>query len=72
MENCMIDKQSPYVRLLLFSKRVLLVIVSETVEWAIGLSETVEWAIAREVAPAPRAVRTTNMAAVAISDFGDF
>ena len=36
-ENCMIDKQSPYVKLLLFSKRVLLVIVSETVEWAIAM-----------------------------------
>ena len=58
-----IDKQSPngnivrsisrvpYVKLLLFSKRVLLVIVSETVEWAIALSETVEWAIAMLVAP---------------------
>ena len=45
-ENCTIDKQSPYVKLLLFSKRVLLVIVSETVEWAIALSEAVEWAIA--------------------------
>ena len=44
-ENCTIDKQSPCVKLLLFSKRVLLVIVSETVEWAIALSETVEWAI---------------------------
>ena len=41
----MIDKQSPYVKLLLFSKRVLLVIVSETVEWTIALSETVEWAM---------------------------
>ena len=50
-ENCTIDKQSPYVKLLLFSKRVLLVIVSETVEWAIALSETVEWAIAMLVAP---------------------
>ena len=28
-ENCTIDKQSPYVKLLLFSKRVLLVIVRE-------------------------------------------
>ena len=36
-ENCTIDKQSPYVKLLLFSKRVLLVIVSETVEWAIAM-----------------------------------
>ena len=42
MENCTIDKQSPYVKLLLLSKRVLLVIVSETVDWAIALSETVE------------------------------
>ena len=50
-ENCTINKQSPYVKLLLFSKRVLLVIVSETVEWAIALSETVEWAIAMLVAP---------------------
>ena len=50
-ENCTIDKQSPYVKLLLFSKRVLLVIASETVEWAIALSETVEWAIAMLVAP---------------------
>ena len=50
-ENCTIDKQSPYVKLLLFSKRVLLVIVRETVEWAIALSETVEWAIAMLVAP---------------------
>ena len=50
-ENCTIDKQSPYVKLLLFSKRVLLVIVSETVEWAIALSETIEWAIAMLVAP---------------------
>ena len=32
-----IDKQSPYLKLLLFSKRVLLVIVSETVEWAIAM-----------------------------------
>ena len=47
----MIDKQSPYLKLLLFLKRVLLVIVSETVEWAIALSETVEWAIAMFVAP---------------------
>ena len=47
-ENCTIDKQSPYVKLLLFSKRVLLVIVSETVEWAIALSEDVEWAITRK------------------------
>ena len=46
MENCTIDKQSPYLKLLLFSKRVLLVIVSKTVEWAIALSETVEWVIA--------------------------
>ena len=37
MENCTIDKHSPYVKLLLFSKRVLLVIVSETVEWAIAM-----------------------------------
>ena len=37
--------------MLLFLKRVLLVIVSETVEWAIALSETVEWAIAMLVAP---------------------
>ena len=37
MENCMIDKQSPYLKLLLFSKQVLLVIVSETVEWAIAM-----------------------------------
>ena len=36
-ENCTIDKQSPYIKLLLFSKRVLLVIVSETVEWAIAM-----------------------------------
>ena len=36
-ENCTIDKQSPYLKLLLFSKRVLLVIVSETVEWAIAM-----------------------------------
>ena len=36
-ENCAIDKQSPYVKLLLFSKRVLLVIVSETVERAIAM-----------------------------------
>ena len=36
-ENCTIDKQSPCVKLLLFSKRVLLVIVSETVEWAIAM-----------------------------------
>ena len=50
-ENCTIDKQSPYLKLLLFSKRVLLVIVSETVEWAIALSETVKWAIATLVAP---------------------
>ena len=50
-ENCTIDKQSPYVKLLLFSKRVLLVIVSETVEWAIALSEIVELAIAMLVAP---------------------
>ena len=50
-ENCTIDKQSPYVKLLLFSKRVLLVIVSETVEWAIAWSETVEWAIAMLVVP---------------------
>ena len=42
MENCTIDKQSPYVKLLLLSKRALLVIVSETVDWAIALSETVE------------------------------
>ena len=35
-ENCTIDKQSPYLKLLLFSKRVLLVIVSEPVEWAIA------------------------------------
>ena len=47
----MIDKQSPYVKLLLFLKQALLVIVSETVEWAIALSETVEWAIAMLVAP---------------------
>ena len=33
----MIDKQSPYVKFLLFSKRVLLDIVSETVEWAIAM-----------------------------------
>ena len=46
-----IDKKSPNGKLLLFSKRVLLVIVSETVEWAIALSETVEWAIAMLVAP---------------------
>ena len=49
--NCTINKQSPYLKLLLSSKRVLLVIVSETVEWAIALSETVEWAIAMLVAP---------------------
>ena len=49
-ENCTIDKQSSYLKLLLFSKRALLVIVSETVEWAIALSETVEWAIAMLVA----------------------
>ena len=36
-ENCTFDKQSPYVKLSLFSKRVLLVIVSETVEWAIAI-----------------------------------
>ena len=36
-ENCTIDKQSPYLNLLLFSKRVLLAIVSETVEWAIAM-----------------------------------
>ena len=36
-ENCTIDKQGPYVKLLLFFKRVLLVIVSETVEWAIAM-----------------------------------
>ena len=36
-ENCTIDKQSPYVKLLLFSKRVLLVTVSETVQWAIAM-----------------------------------
>ena len=36
-ENCTFDKQSPYVKLSLFSKRVLLVIVSETVEWAIAM-----------------------------------
>ena len=29
MENCTIDQQSPHLKLLLFSKRVLLVIVSE-------------------------------------------
>ena len=33
----MVDKQSPYLKLLLFSKQVLLVIVSETVEWAIAM-----------------------------------
>ena len=36
-ENCTIDKQSPYLKLFLFSKRVLLVIVSETVELAIAM-----------------------------------
>ena len=36
-ENCTIDKQSPYVKLLLLSKRVLLVIVGETVEWGIAM-----------------------------------
>ena len=36
-ENCTIDKQSPYLKLLLFPKRVLLVIVSETIEWAIAM-----------------------------------
>ena len=36
-ENCTIDKHSSYVKLLLFSKRVLLVILSEAVEWAIAM-----------------------------------
>ena len=51
-ENCTIGKQSPYVKLFLFSKRVLLVIVSETVKWAIALVKlSSAWAIAMLVAP---------------------